>query len=272
MQHELPVVGAAMRLASLPQHIDWLVADQRDLEINDPGYYAYLDGDWQAEARAGRALLTERGYSGRLGIHAAYEGLDLFTRDRKVQRVIQERYLESLAFGAELGATHMVIHSPFVSFGNAFAAYTPASRRQPVIDTVQHILSAVLPTAEQMGCTLVIECILDKHPQPLIDLVASFDSPLVRVSIDVGHAFIMHQDGGASPDEWIANAGELLGHLHLQDNNGHADYHWAVGDGEINWRAVFWALRHNPAQPRLILEVAEVMRSFEYLRGLGLVR
>jgi sugar phosphate isomerase/epimerase len=272
MQTDLPVVGAAMRLRDLPQYIDWLVADQRDLEIQDPGYPDYLDSDWQQEAREGRALLTERGYSGRLGVHAAYEGLELFTRDKKVQAVVRERYLESLAFGAQLGATHMVIHSPLVSFGNAFASYYPAPRLQQMIDVAQEILAPVLTVAAQNQCVLVIECILDKSPYPLLQLVRSFNSDYVRLSVDVGHAFIMHQDGGASPDEWIATAGDLLGHVHLQDNNGSADYHWAIGDGNINWRAVFWALRQIPAQPRLCIEVRDVMRSIQHLQQLGVAR
>lgn len=271
MTTDLPIVGAALRLRELPQYIDWLVAHQRDLEIQDPGYTDYLDTDWHAEAEAGRKLLTERGYTGRMGIHAAYDGLDLFSRDKKVQEVIQTRYLQSLAFATELGATHMVIHSPFVTFGNAYAPFPPHVR-QGIIGIVHSILEPVLTVAVEMKCTLVIECILDKNPQHLIELVRSFNSDYVRLSVDTGHAFIMHQSGGASPGQWIIEAGDLLGHVHLQDTDGDADHHWAIGDGNINWSAVFRALHFTNAKPRLCIEVAEVMRSAQWLEQHGLAR
>jgi hypothetical protein len=35
MNGSLPVVGAALDIASLPQYVDWLVDKQRDLEIQD---------------------------------------------------------------------------------------------------------------------------------------------------------------------------------------------------------------------------------------------
>lgn len=50
-------------------------------------------------------------------------------------------------------------------------------------------------------------------------------------------------------------AGPLLAHLHLQDNDGLLDRHWSPGQGGVNWRALFAALQTLPSHPRLILEV-----------------
>lgn len=268
-----PVIGAAIRLHQLPQYAAWLAADQRDLEIQDPCYPHYLDdADWRAEARAGRALLDARGYAGRIGIHAAYDGLELFTRDRRIRQVIVERHMQALEFAALLQATHMVIHSPFLVFGNAFANYGPGPQRSAIIESAQEILSEVLPAAAAVNCTLVIECCMDKNPAPLIDLVRSFGTAAVQLSIDTGHAFVMQQEGGASPEQWVADAGALLGHVHLQDVDGLGDRHWPLGDGAINWTAFFRALAALEHSPRLVIEVDDVMRSFEYLRARGLGR
>lgn len=254
--HTLPTIGAALRLAELPDFIDWLVADQRDLEIQDPCYPDVLDMDWQPLAEEGRACLEQAGYTGRVGIHAAFDGLELFTFDKKIREVIRLRYRQSLEFGAVLGATHMVIHSPFISFGSGWANYTPANRRQAVIDNARAVLDDILPIAEAQQCVLVIECILDKNPLPLIDLVRAFKSDYVRLSIDTGHAYLMERNGGAPPHQWVLEAGDLLGHVHLQDLDGHSDRHWAIGDGNINWPAFFRALRHVNSRPRLVLELA----------------
>lgn len=270
--HPLPLIGAAIRLPEIPQYIDWLVADQRDLEIQDPCYPGYLDLDWRAEAEAGRALLRERGFQGRLGVHAAFDGLELFTQDKLIREVISTRYQQSLDFVEVVGASQMVIHSPFVAFGSAAGNFGTRRERQWVIDAARAVLDRVLPRAVDLKCALVIECIMDKTPDPLIDLVRSFDSEYVRVSIDTGHAYLMEQQGGTPPHQWVLAAGELLGHVHVQDVDGHADRHWAVGDGNINWPAFFWALRQLAHQPLLVLEVLEVERSARWLTSHGLAR
>ncbi len=273
--NQLPVIGAAMYLPDLPQYLDWLVAGQRDLELQDPSWTDYLDQDWQAQAEAGRQLLTDHGYRGRLGIHAAFDALDLGAGDKLIRQVVETRYLQSLEFGAVVGATHMVIHSPFVAFGSALVNFTPKSNRQHVIDNVHATLENVLPIAERQQCILVIENIRDKNPAPLIDLVRSFDSEYVRLSIDTGHAAIMERDGGTPPHQWVLEAGDLLEHVHVQDLDRHDDRHWAVGEGDINWRAFFRAISTLTRPPRLCIEVNDmndIERSATWLGQHGLTR
>ena len=50
-------------------------------------------------------------------------------------------------------------------------------------------------------------------------------------------------------------AGDLLGHVHLQDNDGLLDRHWTPGEGNINWHSVFRAMKQIGSDPRLILEL-----------------
>ncbi len=264
-----------MRLPELPQFIDWLAAEQRDLELQDPCYAGFLDGDWQPLAEQGRAQLEAAGYSGRLGIHAAFDGLQIATIDACVRAVVIERFQQSLAFGQALGATHMVIHSPFIYLGQHFVAFGSAVGRQKILDNVRATLEPVLATAQTLGCQLVMEDCYDSNPYPLLELIRAFDTDLLRMSLDTGHAYIMQRFGGPPPDQWVTEAGELLAHVHMQDNDGLADRHWGMGEGSLNWRAFFRALRALPHRPRLIIEVddvAEISPSMDYLHANGLAR
>ncbi|MCU0856619.1 MAG: TIM barrel protein [Rhodobacteraceae bacterium] len=68
---------------------------------------------------------------------------------------------------------------------------------------------------------------------------------------------------------------DRLAHVHLQDADGHADRHWALGDGTIRWAGVFRALADCASAPRLVLELADkrgIGPSMDYLGGLGLGR
>lgn len=265
-----PVLGAALAIEHLEAHRDWLLEAPRDLEIKNAVRPEVLDGDWKPLVRQARELLT--GHGGRLGIHAPFDGLHLASSDPAVRTLVASRYTAALEFAAELGASHMVVHSPFLFFGHPQLVHTPTNGLAALIVQAQATLERVIPLAERLGCTLVIENILDTNPGPLLTLVASLGSPRVRASLDTGHAFITHQLGGPTPDQWVRDAGVLLEHVHLQDNDGQLDRHWPPGDGDVNWRALFGALGELEQSPRLILEVqpGDLRRGVAHLTGVGL--
>jgi len=264
-----PLLGAAMPSAQLAAHREWLW-EGRDLELQDPVSHLVLDGDWRAHAASIRALLE--GFTGRLGIHGPFWGLTVMAQDPAVREVTVRRLRHGLEFGAEIGATHMVVHSPFDFFGHPLVAHTRVTGLDEQLGLVHDTLGEVVAHAREVGCVLVVENIRDLNPAPLLALVRSFDSDFVRVSIDVGHAALMQPKGGPSPEHWIREAGRLLAHVHLQDNDGMLDRHWKPGDGSINWRTVFRALRDIDADPRLILELKpeELRSGHEWLVGQGL--
>jgi sugar phosphate isomerase/epimerase len=267
----LPVsIGAALMTADLAAHREWLLAGQRDLELQDACRPEALDGDWRGLVQQGRELL--RGFSGRLGIHGPFIGLTIAAHDPQLRALVTARLLRGLEIAAALGATHMVIHSPFECFGTPFVVSAPASRRAATIELVHATLEPVLTRATTEGITLVIENIADANPHPLLDLVRSFNSPYVRMSLDTGHAAIMERIGGPPPDQWVREAGDLLAHVHLQDTDGHDDRHWAPGNGALNWYAIFAALAALTHSPRLVLELnnpADVPRGAAYLSEKG---
>jgi sugar phosphate isomerase/epimerase len=268
-----PLVGAALMAERLPAYRDWLIADQRDLEIQDPCLPSVLDGDWKPLARQIRELLD--GYTGRLGIHGPFIGLTISAYDPKLRALVADRLRQGLEFAIAVGATHMVIHSPYEYFGSPLVAHTPAARQEPEIGLARATLEAVLPLAEQAGCTLVVENIYDSNPAPWLALVRAFESPFVRASIDTGHAMITQRAGGPPPDQWVREAGPLLAHMHLQDTDGHYDRHWAPGDGGINWYALFEALGELEAPPRMVLELRDhtnIPRGAGFLARSGLAR
>ncbi len=266
-----PVLGLALPIERLDEFRSWL--DEyggRDLELQDAARPEVLDGDWQPLVTQARQSLE--GYTGRLGIHGPYDGLWMASFDPLVRRMIAKRYQRALEFAADLRASHMVIHSPFLFFGHPQMAHTPINGLEREIEWVHDTLQTVLPLARNLGLVLVIENIRDTNPQPLQTLVQSFASEHVRMSLDVGHAQLMQQIGGPSPDQWVREAGEMLAHLHLQDNDGMLDRHWSPGQGRIHWRALFAALRTIRVQPRLILEVQheQLASAGEWLVGQGL--
>ena len=254
MTKTMPTLGAAMPSGKLADYQDWLISGQRDLEIQDPAMLGFLDSDWQPVVKEIRSQLD--GHTGRVGVHGPFWGLPIAAMDSKIRIAVKERLKQSLDFCAELGATHMVVHSPLDFLGTP---YQPLSRYGgfDLLEVIHATLDEAVDYAKSIQCALVIETIYDRDPLAWMGMIKSFDSQYVRASVDVGHVFINHQLGAPPPDYWIQEADMWLGHVHLQDTDGYADRHWVPGDGDINFKAIFDALSTLDQNPRLIIEVVD---------------
>lgn len=272
---DLPLLGAALPISALETMQDFILSENRDLELQDFFDAELLNGDWKPVADRAKALLA--GYSGRLGIHGPFWGLSIASPDPDMRALNARKYMQGLDVCETLGATQMVIHSPYSTWDfNNLDNFPDRSAYDQVLENCHLTMDPVVRRAEQIGVTMVVENIQDKDPDIRRILADSFDSPAMAVSIDTGHAHYAYGSTGAPPvDFYVRRAGNRLEHIHLQDADGYADRHWAIGEGTICWPAVFRALGELTSKPRLILELrdkAGILPSVEYLKRLGLGR
>lgn len=264
---DLPVIGAAMMLDELETHRDWVIAHQRDLEIQNFFDAEVLSGDWSQLVAQTKKLLD--GYTGRLGIHGPFWGFAIGSQDPEIRAVVAKRLHQGLNVCAALGATQMVVHSPFTTW-----SYTHPGDYDGMIERSVLNLQEAVKQAGDIGCTMVLENIEDRDPALRVTLAEAFNSSAVAVSIDTGHAHLAHGQHHAPPvDHYVRAAGNMLQHVHLQDADGYADRHWALGEGTILWPSVFQALAKLTSQPRLIIEIkdkSKIPASAAHLAALGL--
>jgi sugar phosphate isomerase/epimerase len=266
----LPILGAAMTLDELEIHRDWLLEKQRDLELQSFVDADVLNGAWAPLAARARKLLD--GHEGRLGIHGPFWGFTIASQDPDIRDVVSKRLVQGLGVCAAIGATQMVVHSPYStwSYNNLD---NNRGEREKIVEYCHLTLRDAVRRAEDIGCTMVLENIEDKDPDIRVALADSFDSPSVAVSIDTGHAYYAHGSTGAPPvDYYVHAAGNRLQHVHLQDADGYADRHWSLGEGTIQWRSIFAALARLESNPRLIIEIkdkSKIPASATYIASLG---
>ena len=268
----LPVIGAALAVPELAQFREWLFEKDRDLELQTFHEPRVIAGDWRPHAEEARRLLS--GYRGRLGIHGPFWGFTIDSLDPGIRSLVAQRMNTALDICDAVGATQMVIHSPYTTWDyNNLDLY--ATARTSVIDCVHDTLQGAVKRAQDQGVTLVLENIEDIDPLDRLRLAESFNSEAVKLSIDTGHAEYARRSTGAPPvDFFVRAAGRQLDHVHLQDSDGYADRHWGLGEGTILWPSVFQALSEIEARPRLLLELRDkrfIASSMRYLadRGLG---
>lgn len=269
----LPMLGAAMTVDELETWRDWLIEGRRDLELQSFIEAETLNGDWMPLVARARRLLD--GYEGRLGIHGPFWGFSIASEDPDVRALVARRLDQGLAVCEALGATQMVIHSPYTTWSHNNLDSLPGARER-LSERVHDTLRDAVRRAEGIGCTMVIENIEDKDPAVRVALAESFASPAVAVSLDTGHAHYAHGSTGAPPvDFYVTAAGNRLQHVHIQDADGYADRHWEIGKGTVNWHAVFGALARLESRPRLILELrhkAAIPASVAWLKAAGLAQ
>ena len=270
---DLPLtIGAALPVEWLQHYRDWIFEKDRDVELQSFHTADVLDGDWRAVADEAKRVLD--GHQGRLGIHGPFWGLTIDSMDPAIREVVTRRMMQGLDICAHVGATQMVVHSPYTPWAyNNLPMYDGPNM---VLENSHLTLDPVVKRAEDEGVCLVIENIADKDARDRNELIDSFNSPAVRASVDTGHAHLGFGSQGAQPvDYFIRIAGSRLGHVHLQDADGYADRHWNIGEGTVPWPAVFRALAALEETPHLVLELHDktgIPASMAYLEGLGLAQ
>lgn len=265
-------IGACLKAAEIADHRDWLFDAARDIEIQDFMSYAALTTEFEARISAVKSALD--GHTGRIGIHGPFEGLDIDNKDAELQPLITARLLKALEAADRIGARQMVLHSPYTLwFQNNVLSWKGYAETK--LDRIHDTLAPVVKAAEESGQTLVIENIQDVRPETRRVMVDSFGSHAIALSIDTGHAQLARRMSGAPPvEDFVRDAGDQLAHVHLQDVDGHADRHWAPGEGEIEWTAVFRALADCESAPHLVLELRNknhIPAGYHHLRAFDLV-
>jgi sugar phosphate isomerase/epimerase len=72
-------------------------------------------------------------------------------------------------------------------------------------------------------------------------------------------------------EQWFDSLGKRLVEVHLHDNDGTDDFHWALGKGDIDFKKFFHLLRRHSAKPVYTIEAHDkddVEVSIEKVRGL----
>lgn len=278
----LPVLGVAVQLTDLETHLTLVRDHERDVELQSFIWADVLNGDWQTPVAKARTLLD--GHRGRIGIHGPFFGFDLASTDPEVAAVVRKRLNQALDVVEALRGEHphIVVHSPLGVWDHYTFYAMPHFVERKVEAFVANTRDAVA-RAEATGATFVLENIEDLEPARRRQLIERVGSSALKLSIDTGHANFGHGRFGAPPaDAFVRDAGRLLGHMHLQDTDGYADRHWALGEGNIAWPEVFRALADStalpdggPDRPRLIIELhdkAGIPASIAHLNGLGLAQ
>jgi sugar phosphate isomerase/epimerase len=177
-------------------------------------------------------------------VHAPFMDLNPGALEPLVFAATRRRFEQTLDAAESLGASLIVLHP----------GYDPWKYSgQDHLWLEQNLLfwPPLLARAGQFGCTLALENIFEVRPDSLAALLESIDSPSLGHCFDVGH-WRLFAEGSLA--DWFAALGKRVVHLHLHDNFGQRDDHLPVGEGDIDFAALFGLIATLPQPPSMTLE------------------
>lgn len=200
-------------------------------------------GDFMSHARRWAEAL--RAFPGGKCLHGAFYDLKPSASEPDVLALTRTRHRQSLEVAATIGCDMMIVHSDF-----PLREPEPAAKRDLAARLADYF-GALAAEAAPYGVTIVIENIFDRDPRQLADLARAVDAPNLGLSLDVGHA---HLSAPLPLDRWVCDMQPYLRHVHLHDNDGVHDRHWAMGDGNVVYHSFFEAVTTIENPPRVTVE------------------
>jgi sugar phosphate isomerase/epimerase len=187
-------------------------------------------------------------------IHAPFADLNPGALEPLVFEATRRRFFQTLEAADRLGARLVVFHPGYEwwKYGGLDHLWLNQNLR---------FWPPLLKKAAEQNCTMALENIFEKDTGTLSDLLSALDTPWLGHCFDIGHWNLFSE---VSLADWFDVLGSRLVHLHLHDNRGKADDHLPVGEGNIDFDALFRLIPGLPAKPTMTLEAhtrANLLRS-----------
>ncbi|HEU5116226.1 MAG TPA: TIM barrel protein [Isosphaeraceae bacterium] len=140
---------------------------------------------------------------------------------------IRQEILDCKAYG---GTTVLVVP----------AVVNPQVSHRDAEERSRKAIRTLLPMAEEHKIALAIEEVWNKFlltAPEFARYVDSFESPWVKAYFDVGNVVEY-----GYPQEWIHELGSRIAKIHIKEYAKEKRFSYALGEGEIDWKAVRQAL------------------------------
>lgn len=193
--------------------------------------------------------------------------LDLGQTNRGMRAELLRQVKRCADYAAEFGATILPLHpATILTMDIPQTDETPTKRmlqragekkREAARCYTVEIAQEVADYCAQYGMTVALENLLLPQEiahtaEDLRDIVLRCKRDNVRALYDCGHSHRV----GAAQAPYIHTLGELICHVHINDNDGTCDLHQQMGEGTIDYADMFEALHEVGYSGALVMETS----------------
>ncbi len=225
--------------AKLRDYFELIRKRRYDLEIYLSA--AVLD---QVEREDLEKLRERLDWNPRLTLHAPFVDLNPGAIDPMVKSVTQLRFRQLLDAAAILRPRAAVFHP-------GYDKWRYAGRKDLWLENCIETWKTVADAAARIGMRVAVENVFDEDPDALALLFSKIDGPDFGFCFDTGHFNLFSK---VPMEKWFESLGSRIVEVHLHDNDGTADSHWALGRGKIDFETFFRLLKAQPVEPVYTIE------------------
>ena len=216
----------------------------------------------------------------RFAFHAPFNELCPAAVDPMIAEVAKKRYAQAAAIMDGYGINAMVVHSGYMQ-----ELYHKSWFVEKSVAFWTEFLSE-----RPEGFRLYLENVFERTPDLLIDIVAAVNDKRFRLCLDVGHAanrgieavgveYAGAEEAGAGAAGtgdagaygWMLRMLPFLNHVHLHNNDGKRDTHYALGDGIIDMAAFISGTAAAAPGATFTIETSHGKTSVEWLIANGFI-
>lgn len=195
-----------------------------------------------------------------LTLHAPFMDINPGAVDPMIRSVTQVRFRQLMNVAAILKPRAAVFHA-------AYDRWRYGGRKDIWLSNSIDTWQKVMDMAGAVGMRVAVENVFDEDPDALGMLIKEISRPDFGFCFDTGHFNLFSK---VSMEEWFSRLGRHLVEVHLHDNDGTADSHWAVGRGNIDFGKFFTLLREHAPEPVYTIEAhdeGDIESSLEQVRA-----
>ena len=179
-----------------------------------------------------------------LTLHAPFVDINPGAMDPMVRSVTQMRFRQLLDAAAILKPRAAVFHA-------AYDKWRYSGRKDIWLENSVETWCKVVDSASRIGMRVAVENVFDEDPEALAMLIEKIGSPDFGFCFDTGH---MNLFSAVPMEQWFGVLGKNILEVHLHDNDGTADSHWALGRGCVDFQEFFRLLRKHQPHPIYTIE------------------
>jgi sugar phosphate isomerase/epimerase len=180
-------------------------------------------------------------------LHAPFMDMNPGAVDPMIRSATQMRFRQLLNVAAILKPRAAVFHA-------AYDKWRYSGRKDVWLNNSIDIWHAVMDAASNIGMQVAVENVFDEDPEALRMLIEKIARPGFGFCFDTGHFNLF---SAVPMEQWFEGLGRHLVEVHLHDNDGTADSHWALGRGGFDFEKFFGLMREHSPVPVFTVEAHE---------------
>jgi sugar phosphate isomerase/epimerase len=179
-----------------------------------------------------------------LTLHAPFLDMNPGSIDHLVRSATQTRFHQLLDVAAILKPRAAVFHA-------AYDTWRYNGQQDVWLENSINTWRSVMNVASAIGLRVAVENVFEENPGALRVLIEEVGHPDFGFCFDTGHFNLFSK---VSMEHWFESLGSCLVEVHLHDNDGTADSHWALGRGTIDFDKFFGLMGKSAVMPVLTIE------------------